>query len=81
MDEGSPSLSIAYKRLFQGKSGMVDLGRSATNMHAYKTTTWGVRIIVACNDWAEKVSALPCVDQDWLSSNAIVVQVHEPLWL
>jgi hypothetical protein len=80
LDEAVPQLVTCNKRLFQGKSGHVDMAASSTNCHAFRVSTWGVRIVLTANDWLDRVSSLPPADVDWLTQNSFVVQVQEQLW-
>jgi len=80
VDEGTPEMVLQHRRLFQGKSGCASAGQSATSCHAYTVVSWGVRIVVCCNDWFERSAELSPTGKDWLNCNAVVVEVTEPLW-
>jgi hypothetical protein len=80
VDEGTPDMALQHRRLFQGKSGCASAGQSAKNCHAYVVVSWGVRIVICCNDWCERSAALSPTGKEWLACNAIVVDVSEPLW-
>ena len=80
VDELSPSMVAAHRRLFQGKVGWTNLSASATNMYAHKVCAWGIRMVGTANDWRELSAALSLEDRAWLAENSIVVDVVRPLW-
>jgi hypothetical protein len=80
LDEATPRMVLKYKRLFQGKSGMANVGSSATNVHAFQLCTWGLRIVLTANDWSLRCASLPVPDQEWLRDNTVCVDVDGPLW-
>jgi hypothetical protein len=81
VDEGTPEMVLSNKRLFQGKSGFSVVGVSSTNCYALPVASWGVRIVIACNDWRERSAALAEPEREWLTTNSIVVDVLEPLYI
>ena len=50
-DEGSPSLVLANKKLFQGTTEEVTMGQSSTNMFSYRVWVYNVAMIIASNRW------------------------------
>ena len=55
-DEGSPSLVLANKKLFQGTTEEVTMGQSSTNMFSYRVWVYNVAMIIASNRWAAELA-------------------------
>ena len=81
-DEASAELVLRQKKLFRGPPTPVSLGCSTTNCHSYEVWVSGVAMTIASNTWNSKLNSLEREeDRDWLSKNAIVVEVGTvPLW-
>ena len=80
-DEANPSLVLAQRRLFQAPPCLVDLGCSTTNCHKYQVFVSGVMMVICSNTWREQVAKIPNEgDAQWLTSNSVVVDVHQVLW-
>ena len=80
-DECTPKFVINNKRLMQGSIYGCTVGNSNTNQWCRRLNTWGVGIIIAANDWKQKLLDLDDVDKEWLKMNCIYVQVTRNLWL
>ena len=78
-DEISSEIIAANKLVFQASVDGVELGQSQCNEHVYHVWLYGIPLIVSCNDW---MASLPSASEEakWLRTNAIVVEVVEPLW-
>ena len=81
MDEASPKMVIAQKKLFQCPATEVLLGCSTTNCHAYEVFVSGIGMIVCSNTWSEEIATMSPADQDWLAANSIYMKVSSPLFV
>ena len=79
-DECDVSVVLRNRRLFQAPSERVSLNHSRTNVYAYEVWLHRVRIVVTTNAWLEQVAAASPSEAQWLSANAVVVAVTEPLY-
>ena len=77
-DEGNAELAVKHKQIFQSGLDPVQLGVSATGMHAYRVWLYAVPIIITTNEWPGK--GLRSDELEWLADNAIVVNVTAPMW-
>ena len=80
-DEASPKMVLKYKKLFQCPNALVQIGFSATNMFSYSVYMHRCLLVIASNTWRSELSALLAEDREWLESNQVLVDVHEPLYL
>ena len=80
-DEGSATMVLKYKKLFQASASFTRLASSKTNCHAYEVWAHQVQFIVTSNRWCRDLSALPREDSEWLRDNSVYVHVDAPLWL
>ncbi len=80
-DEGSPSMVVRCKKLFQAGNCWVRLGQSATNCFAYKVWPHRVRMVICTNRWESCVSDMNEEDQEWLQSNSFYYKVEDKLWI
>ena len=79
-DEGSPSMVLAQKKLFQSQNALVVLGSSTTNCHSYSKWVHGCAQFITSNTWIEELEALSSpADKSWLRDNSIVVNVGSAL--
>ncbi len=79
-DEASVDLVLSQKRLFQTPPSFVDMGGSATNVHAYRVWVHGTKLVVTSNKWQQQKASLPEEDQSWLDCNSVYVFVDRALW-
>ena len=68
------------KKLFQAGASEVTIGASSTNCHAITVFPHRVRMVICSNRWSEDVATLGMADQQWLTINAVRVEVKRPLW-
>ena len=80
-DEGSASMVLRYKKLFQASASYTRLCSSKTNCHAYDVWAHAVKFVVTSNRWWAETERLPREDSDWLWQNSVYVYVDQPLWL
>lgn len=80
IDEGTPTMALSHKCLFQGNSGCCPVSTSSTNCYAQPVASWGARIVICCNDWHDRSAVLSASDREWLRANSIVVDVDRPLF-
>ena len=80
-DEASPKMVLKYKKLFQCPNALAQIGCSATNMFSYSVYMHRSLLVIASNTWRSELSALLAEDREWLESNQVLVDVHEPLYL
>ena len=79
-DEIEAKVVAAQRKLFQAGTAPVQLGTSATNIHAYTVFLHRVRIICASNNWAASADLLAPADREWIEANSIYVRCDEQLW-
>ena len=62
----------------QGGPGLVKLGQSCTNCHAYDVCVSGIMLIICSNTWAEDVENLRKEgDRDWIYENQVYYNTGE----
>ena len=81
LDEASVKMIWKYRKLFQCRNVLVQLGCGATTLFSYSVYIHCCLLVIASNTWRSKLSALPAEDRDWLEFNQVLVEVHEPLCL
>ena len=80
-DEASTQCVLKNKRLFQAPNTPVIVGSSPTNALAYSVFLGDTFLVVASNDWAQELAALPSAHRTWLEGNMVFVDVQEKLYL
>ena len=50
-------------------------------MFSYSVYMHRSLLVIASNTWRSELSALLAEDREWLESNQVLVDVHEPLYL
>ena len=80
-DEGSVSMVLRYKKLFQASASFTTLASSRTNCHSYEVWAHKVQFIVTSNRWWRELSIAAWEDAEWLQQNSVYVHVTAPLWL
>ena len=74
-DEGSPSMVIRQKKLFQAPPGFVSMGNSVTNCHAYTVMVSGTKMVVCSNEWTTLLNQQSEEDKAWLIHNSVHLNV------
>ena len=80
-DEMKAQDVLLHKKLFQAPASMLSMGNSATNCHAYTRWLHQKLLVVSTNRWNVELEQLKSVDVEWLKANAVVIQIHAPLWV
>jgi len=80
-DEGSCSMVLKYKKLFQSPNAAVTIGSSATNMYAYSVYVHSTMMVIASNVWRREITMLRPEDRSWLEANQVLIEVDQPLFL
>ena len=79
-DEISPKQVADQRKLFQASHGLVQMGCSATNIHAYEVYMHAVRLVCCSNKWQADLDTLRHADAEWIVANCVYVQVKTPLF-
>ena len=74
-DEGTPSMVIRQKKLFQAPPGFVSMGNSVTNCHAYTVMVSGTKMVVCSNAWTSLLNKETDEDKAWLIHNSVHLNV------
>ena len=80
-DEAAAGLVARNRKVFQHPLCEVDLGHSPTGQHVKRYFLGNSCSIIATNKWHEDVKLLPSGEQEWLSANAVVFDVEQPLFM
>ena len=81
LDEASPHMVLANRKVFQCPNAVIELGQSKTNCHSYRVYLNNVLFVIASNGWTTAVDALPPSSRKWIEANQGLIQVTRPLWL
>ena len=74
-DEGTPQMVIRQKKLFQAPPGLVSMGNSVTNCHAYTVFVSQKKMVVCSNNWSALLKEMSVEDREWLNHNSIHLNV------
>ena len=79
-DEIESPCVAANKQIFQANSDVAILGQSPTGDYIYKRLLYGTAMILCTNTWMENIDRASS-EEEWLLTNAIVVECTEKLWV
>ena len=70
-DEGTPNMVIRQKKLFQAPPGLISMGNSVTNCHAYAVMVSGTKMVICSNEWTTLLNQMSDEDKAWLIHNTV----------
>ena len=81
LDDVSPKFVLKERKVFQCPDHWVQVRWGPTGHKKQQVRLHETCIVIASNNWCERVALLGEADQAWLAGNAVCVRVEAPLWL
>ena len=76
-DEGTPSLVIQHKKIFQAGGNLEECAPSNTGCHSYYRLFHGVKMVVCSNDWNKRLAKLNPADRTWIQQNQVYKYINK----
>jgi len=80
LDECSALAVLTQKKLMQAPPCQIALGTSKTNAFSYSVWVHAKMLVVCSNVWHWELANMSPPDQEWLTTNAVVIDAMEPLY-
>ena len=81
LDDVSPEFVLKERKVFQCPDHWVQVRWGPTGDKKQQVRLHDTCIVIASNNWCERVALLGAADQAWIVANAVCVRVEAPLWL
>ena len=81
-DEGSMSMVLNNRKVFQAPACWIDFGHSPTGRDVYRVFLGDSVLVISTNKWSEEFAALTQESsRNWISQNQVLVNVTEPMFV